>query len=34
MKEIKIIETNPNINNYKTYKKVAAYSRVSTKLEM
>lgn len=34
MKEIKVIETNPYINNYKTYKKVAAYARVSTKLEM
>ena len=34
MKEIKVIETNPYINNYKTYKRVAAYARVSTKLEM
>ena len=34
MKEIKVIETNPYINEYKTYKRVAAYARVSTKLEM
>lgn len=34
MKEIKVIETNPYINNFKTYKRVAAYARVSTKLEM
>jgi len=34
MKEIKVIETNPYINNYRTYKRVAAYARVSTKLEM
>ncbi len=34
MKEIKVIETNPYINNYNTYKRVAAYARVSTKLEM
>jgi DNA invertase Pin-like site-specific DNA recombinase len=35
MKEIKVIET-PQIqfNNYKTLKRVAAYARVSTKLEM
>ena len=34
MKEIKVIQSNKYNNNYKTLKRVAAYARVSTKLEM
>lgn len=34
MKEIKVIDSNKYNNNYKTLKRVAAYARVSTKLEM
>jgi len=34
MKEIKVIQSNQYNNNYKTLKRVAAYARVSTKLEM
>lgn len=34
MKEIKVIDSNKYNNNYKILKRVAAYARVSTKLEM
>ena len=34
MKEIKVIQSDQYNNNYKTLKRVAAYARVSTKLEM